>query len=135
MRKSGIRVQDPRACRCRCYPEVATRVHPEYSRTLAYTRTHTYTRTRARARARLSIAGRASLGMQHPHPRVGCSSQPGCYYRRTATTSSARPTSSTIAYIHRRRYIPRHPPWHRTHPRLFISVCRAGFATVFSFSP
>lgn len=103
----------------------------------AYTRNiHALTHTGVHARSRACRVPDELLSGRSIRTRVvRCSSQPGCYYRRTATTSSARPTSSTIAYIHRRRYIPRHLPWRRTHPRLFISVCRAVFAAALSFSP
>lgn len=55
------------------------------------------------------------------HPRVGCASQPGCYYRRVPTTSSARPTSTIVCtYIHRYTLHPSSPPSASLY--LFISL-------------
>jgi len=63
------------------------------------THAHTYTHTCAPRRARLN----SSLGDAAPCTRVwGTLNQPGCYYRRVPTTSSARPTSTIVCtYIHR----------------------------------
>lgn len=73
-----------------------------YTQTEHHSRTthaYTYTHTCAPRQAGLSFS---LSGMRRLHPRVGCASQPGCYYRRVPTTSSARPTSTTVCtYIHR----------------------------------
>lgn len=91
------------------------------STTLAPLSHHSRTHVHAHMRAKMSRTEPLSLsGHGAWHRRVGCASQPGCYYRRVPTTSSARPTSTIVCtYIHRHSP-PFSPP--SASPYLFISV-------------